>query len=121
MLIVRRFTLYLRSRWLTLALGGACALLAADFVGGPSGLRDLIALRARRAQLEAVHRDLLKSNAELRVKLARLGRDGRYLERRIREELGYVRPDELVYRFATEDDSAQVSPQTPYGDRQADR
>jgi len=32
-----------------------------------------------------------------------------------------VRPDEMVYRFATEDDSAQVSPQTPYGDRQTDR
>jgi cell division protein FtsB len=116
-MLVTRFTLYLRSRWLTLVLTGACALLAADFVSGPSGLRDLIALRARRAQFEAAHRDLLKSNAELRVKVARLGGDDRYLERRIREELGYVRPDELVYRFATEDDSAQPPSQTPYGDR----
>ena len=110
---MNRFALYLRSRWLTLALTGACALLAADFVSGPSGLRDFIALRGRRAQLEATHRDLLKSNAELKVKLARLGGDGRYLERRIREELGYVRPDELVYRFATEGDSAQAPSQTP--------
>ena len=105
--------MYLRGRWLTLALIGVCGLLAADFVSGPSGLRDLIALRERRAQLEAAHRELLKSNAELRVKLGRLGHDDRYLERRIREELGYVRPDELVYRFATEDDSAQASSQIP--------
>ena len=108
-----RLTTYLRSRWLTLALIGVCGLLAVDFVRGPSGLRDLIALRARRAQLEAAHRELLKSNAELRVKLGRLGHDDRYLERRIREELGYVRSDELVYRFATEDDSGQAAPQVP--------
>ncbi|HEY2524174.1 MAG TPA: septum formation initiator family protein [Candidatus Binataceae bacterium] len=116
-MFVTRLTLYLRSRWLTLALAGACVLLAGDFVSGPSGLRDLIALRGRRAQLEAAQRDLLKSNAELKVKFGRLGNDDRYLERRIREELGYVRPNELVYRFATEDDSAQVPSQTPYGGR----
>jgi len=110
---VSRFTAYLRSRWLTLSLAGICGLLAVDFVSGPSGLRDLIALRARRAQLEATHRELLKSNAELRVKLGRLGHDDRYLERRIRQELGYVRPDELVYRFATEDDPGQASAQIP--------
>ena len=116
-MFVTRLTLYLRGRWLTLALVGACALLAVDFVDGPSGLRDLVGLRGRRAQLEATHRDLLKSNGELKVKLGRLGDDDRYLERRIREELGYVRPNELVYRFAAEDDSAQAPSQTPYGGR----
>jgi len=48
----------------------------------------------------------------LKLKLSRLGNDDRYLERRIREQLGYVRPDELVYRFATEASS---------DDHQADR
>jgi len=104
MLLVSRCTLYLRREWLTVALTVGCALLAIDFVNGPLGLRDLMTLRERRAQLETVHKELLKSNAALKLKLARLGSDNRYVERRIREQLGYVRPDELVYRFATEPD-----------------
>ena len=111
MLLVNRLSLHLRREWLTLLLAAACGLLAVDFVIGPLGVRDLIVLRERRAQLEGVHRGLLKSNAALKFKLDRLGNDDRYLERRIREQLGYVRPDELVYRFATEASSE---------DRQAD-
>jgi cell division protein FtsB len=52
---------------------------------------------------------LIKSNAALKLKLERLGNDDRYLERRIREQLGYVRPDEMVYRFATEASSPSSS------------
>src|SRR5277367_3662556 len=109
MLLVNRLSLYLRREWLTLVLAAACGLLAVDFVTGPLGVRDLIVLRERRAQLEEVHRGLLKSNAALKLKLSRLGNDDRYLERRIREQLGYVRPDELVYRFATESSSQGLS------------
>jgi cell division protein FtsB len=109
MLLVNRLSLYLRREWLTLFLTAACGLLAADFATGPLGMRDLMLLRERRAQLETVHRELLKSNAALKLKLDRLGKDDRYLERRIREQLGYVRPDEMVYRFATES-SSQASP-----------
>jgi cell division protein FtsB len=102
MLLVDRLRLYLRREWLTLTLAATCGLLAIDLVTGPLGVRDLIVLRERRAQLEEVHRGLLKSNAVLKLKLRRLGNDNHYLERRIREQLGYVRPDELVYRFATD-------------------
>ncbi len=102
MLLVSRLSLYLCREWLTLVLVAACALLAVDSVVGPLGVRDLVVLRERRAQLEGVHKELLKSNAALKLKLGRLGNDDRYLERRIREQLGYVRPDELVYRFSTE-------------------
>ena len=109
MLLVNRLGQYLRREWLTLFLTAACGLLAVDFATGPLGMRDLMLLRERRAQLETVHRELLKSNAALKLKLGRLGKDDRYLERRIREQLGYVRPDELVYRFATES-SSQASP-----------
>jgi cell division protein FtsB len=105
MLLVKRLSLYLRRQWLTLVLAAACGLLALDFAMGPLGVRDLTLLRARRIQLETVHKKLLKSNAALKLKLGRLGNDDRYLERRIREQLGYVRPDELVYRFATESPS----------------
>lgn len=109
MLLVNRLSLYLRRQWLTLVLSAACGLLTVDFAVGPLGLRDLMVLRARRTQLEAVDGKLLKSNAALKLKLGRLGNDDRYLERRIREQLGYVRPDELVYRFATEASSQTSS------------
>jgi cell division protein FtsB len=56
----------------------------------------------------------------LKLKLSRLHDDDRYLERRIREQLGYVRPDELVYRFATED-SSQGSARDLSDDHRADR
>ena len=111
MLLVNRLSLYLRREWLTLLLAAACGLLAVDFVTGPLGVRDLIVLRERRAQLEGVHRGLLKSNAALKFKLDRLGNDDRYLERRIREQLVGTHVAELVYRFATEASSE---------DRQAD-
>lgn len=111
MLLVNRLSLYLRREWLTVALAAACGLLAVDFVSGPLGLRDLMALRERRSQLETVHRELLKSNTALKLKLSRLNNDDRYLERRIREQLGYVRPDELVYRFAIDRPSEDVQPE----------
>jgi cell division protein FtsB len=101
-LLVTRLSLYLHRQWLTLILATACGLLMVDFVAGPLGMLDLIVLRGRRAQLETAHRELLKSNAALKLKLGRLRTDDHYLQRRIREQLGYVRPDELVYRFATE-------------------
>jgi len=106
---VNRLSLYLRREWLTLVLTAGCALLAADFAIGPLGMRDLMLLREQRAQLETVHGKLLRSNSALKLELGRLGNDDRYLERRIREQLGYVRPDELVYRFATESSSQGLS------------
>ena len=118
--LVNRWTLYLRRQWLTLVLTAVCGLLAVDFFTGPLGLRDLVVLRERRSQLETAHKELLKSNAALKLKLSRLRDDDRYLERRIREQLGYVRPDELVYRFATED-SSQGSARDLSDDHRADR
>ncbi len=77
MLLVNRLSLYLRREWLTLVLAAACSLLAVDFVTGPLGVRDLMVLRERRAQLEGVHGELRKSNAALKLKLGRLGNDDR--------------------------------------------
>ena len=101
-----RLTFNLRRQWLTIVLGAIALALAFDFAIGPLGLRDLMVLRARRTQLETTYRQLLNANAALKLKLERLTADNRYLERRIREQLGYVRPDELVYRFATDPASA---------------
>ena len=56
--------------------------------------------------LEAQERDTRQRLAELRVHLAnqeeklhRLRTDPVYVERAIREKLGYARPEEVVYRF----------------------
>ncbi len=100
MLLVRRLSLYLRREWLTLMLATLSALLAADFALAPLGLHDLLALRAERARLETVHARLLESNTALKLKIRRLHRDNHYLQRLIREQLGYVRPGDFVYRFA---------------------
>jgi cell division protein FtsB len=102
MLLMQRLKLYLRREWLALALAGVCALLAADFLRGPLGMRDLIALRDQRVQLEITHQRLLQSNSALKLKLSRVRGDPRYLERLVRQQLGYVRPDEIVYRFAAD-------------------
>jgi cell division protein FtsB len=107
MFLVGRLSTFVRRQWLAMTLAAACGLLAFDVVAGPLGLRDLIALRQRRAQLELAHRELVKSNAQLSLQLGRLNHDDRYLERRIREQLGYVRPDEMVYRFVAETPSDQ--------------
>jgi cell division protein FtsB len=98
---MRRLSLYLRREWLTLTLAAMSVLLALDFAFAPLGLRDLVALRAERSRLEAVHLRLLESNAALKAKLSLLQGDSKYLQRLIREQLGYVRPGEIVYRFAT--------------------
>ena len=96
-----RLSQYVRCEWLTLILAGVVIALAADLGMAPHGLRDLIALRVHRAQLEAVEHRLTLSNQELRDRIVRLGTDNQFIERQIRAELGYVRPGEVVYRFAS--------------------
>ena len=98
---MRRLSSYLRREWLTLTLAVVSALLALDFAFAPLGLRDLVALRAERTRLEAVHIRLLESNATLKTKVRLLQGDRNYLQRLIRKQLGYVRPGEIVYRFAS--------------------
>jgi cell division protein FtsB len=73
-------------------------LLSAIF--GNLGPRDLIALQSHRAALEERRNQLAADNASLRTRVQKLRSDDRYLERLIRRELGYARPDELVYKFA---------------------
>ena len=55
--------------------------------------------RQRRSQLQAVRDSLLADNAELAERTQRLQSDDAYLQRLIRRELGYARPNELIYRF----------------------
>ncbi len=69
---------------------------------GPKDPRDLLLLRHRRGELEARRATLKIRNAELEATVRNLRSNDRYIERMIRRELGYARPDELVYKFTTD-------------------
>ena len=81
---------------LTAVLGG----LLLDSLTGPSGVQDLLVLRRNDALLATQRDRLLAENVALRARTARLKSDDAYLQGIIRQELGYVRADDFVYRFA---------------------
>jgi cell division protein FtsB len=103
---------------LNLILLIALTLLVLDCLINPSGLRDLRLLRRDRAQIEATRDRLQIENAARLETVGRLHSDDAYLQRLIHQELGFVRPDELIYRFAGGPGGAGAdsddSPQ-PYG------
>lgn len=94
-----RLRFYLRRTWFTLILAALLVAVAANLFVAPRGPRDLVALRAKRSQLEAMAARLEADNEALRNRIARLTGDDRYIQRLIRQELGYVGTNELVYRF----------------------
>jgi cell division protein FtsB len=77
---------------------------------GKLGPRDLIALQSHRAALEARRDQLAADNAEFRTLIQNLRSNDRYIERLIRRELGYARPDELVYKFADDGNNDSDKP-----------
>jgi len=95
-----RLSFVLRREWLSLIFGGVLVLLVLSVMLGNQGPRDLVALQSHRAALEARRDQLAADNASFRTRVQRLRSDDRYIERLIRSELGYARPDELVYKFA---------------------
>ena len=74
------------------------ALCATSAVFGSGGLVQLRRLQAQQAQLEATAFTLAEHNARQRTHLQRLDSDDVYLEKVVRERLGWVKPGELVYR-----------------------
>ena len=64
-----------------------------------TGPRDLVLLRARRAELEAKRAELTVQKLQLETTVQNLRSNDRYLEHLIRTELGYARSDEMVYKF----------------------
>ena len=92
-------------------------VIGLDCLIKPSGLWDLTVLRRDRVQLEETRDRLQIENDRRKETITRLGSDDAYLQRLIHQELGYVRRDELIYRFAasssdssddTDDSSAQM-------------
>ncbi|GIW40732.1 MAG: hypothetical protein KatS3mg076_1309 [Candidatus Binatia bacterium] len=88
-----------RHRWVFLWL--AFFLAAATL--GLHGLSDTVSRRAALLRdvrfLRGRVVELQERNERLRSHLRRLRSDRRYLERVIRERLGWVKPGEILYRF----------------------
>jgi len=84
------------------ALASAVIVSAALIAAILFSSRGLLHLRALAAEQLAINQRIatrLRENQLLRERLHRLRTDDRYLERLAREQLGFVRPGEIVYRF----------------------
>jgi len=98
-----RLSSALRRQWLTLILASLLGALGLNGARGPAGAFDLMDLARHRTRLIAENERLKAENAHLEAQASRLRTDEAYVQRVIREELGYARPDEFVYRFRSTD------------------
>jgi cell division protein FtsB len=97
---VTRLGMVVRREWLSLILGAVLIAFCLSLLYGPLGPRDLLALRRHRRALEAERSALAQRNEQLETSVLKLRSDRPYLVHLIRRELGYTRPDEIVYKFA---------------------
>ncbi len=67
---------------------------------GERGMLHMLNLSGHKATLEQELTEIETQNKKLRVEIAALKSDHRYIERIARTELGMVRDDELVFQFA---------------------
>lgn len=89
----------LRRQGLNLILGAILAALSLNGLLGVEGPRDLLVLSRERARLLTENDQIRGENAQLTGQISKLHSDPSYLERMIRQQLGYARPDEFVYYF----------------------
>ena len=85
-------------RWTWLFLAAVAALGALSALD-PAGMRKQVRLEAEARRLEAENRELRQENVRLRREARALAGDASALERAAREELGYVRPGEIVLQL----------------------
>ena len=63
------------------------------------GPRDLFVLRQHRVEQSVVRDRLFAEHAQLKQRIKKLQSDDAFLQRLIRQELGYAKEDDFVYRF----------------------
>ena len=78
---------------------GLTVVLIAIVVFGSRGLLHLQTLTSEQAEQNRRVALLLHENEQLRERIHRLRTDDRTLERLAREQLGFTRPGEVIYRF----------------------
>jgi len=99
-----------RQRLAIVAAASVSAALVAAILFGSRGLLRLRALTNEEAAIKQRIGGLLLENQRLRTQLHALRSDDRYLERLAREQLGFVRPGEVVYRFPSPDRALPAGP-----------
>ena len=72
--------------------------LGVSLIGAHRGASDLLELQEEQSVLEQKIVRLQRGNDELRRHLERMKTDASYLERVVRQRLGWIRPGEIVYR-----------------------
>ncbi len=79
----------------------ALAMIVCGFfaIFGSRGVMHLRRLQHQQGEVEAVAYSLALKNQKLRDHLDRIEHDDRYLERIAREQLGLIKPGEIVYRI----------------------
>jgi len=86
-----------RRRGLHLLLGFVTLVLVIDALVGEKGLLESVRARQQYQQLERSLEDLKRQNARLREEARRLREDPAAIESLAREELGLLRPGEVVF------------------------
>ena len=87
------------SRKYTLLAAAVAFALAVASASDPDGLRRSWRLEQEIASYEEKNRALAARNTSLRLEIEALSGDDRALDRAAREDLGLVRPDEVVFNF----------------------
>jgi cell division protein FtsB len=82
-----------------LAYGAVVLVLLGASALDPDGLRRWLELEREVERVELENRDLERENARLRREVRALTGDPAALERAAREDLGYVRPGEIVLKL----------------------
>lgn len=88
-----------RFRKVALAVAGLAALLASLSAADARGLRRFLKISKEIEGIEEKNRLLAKENAGLKREIEALSGDPKALERAAREDLGLVRPNEVVFTF----------------------
>jgi cell division protein FtsB len=89
---------FLKRHWALLYVAGVAALGALAGVD-PGGLRKHLRLEGEGRRLAAENRELRQENLRLRREARALAGESAALERAAREELGWVKPGELVIQL----------------------
>lgn len=94
----------------TVYLISAVLLLFSLFTAfGDRGFIHLWRLRQEKRKLDHENFLLQRENEVLRERIRRLRHDNLYLEKVVREELGFTRPGEIVYRFVSPEAKNQTA------------
>lgn len=87
------------TRRMYLIPAGCLAFILFFTVFGERGLLRIYEMRQEKKRIDTKVADLKLENDKLRVEIAALHTDRRYLERIARKDMGLVKPNEIVYQF----------------------